>query len=88
MAGLVISGQGVTDRVGIGDVVDGLGAISRGGDGDNSRGARQECTDCTSKSATVQVTTAAGHGVEDHPVRLGVGDGDAGDGDAGGVAHG
>jgi hypothetical protein len=87
MTGPVVTGDGIADGVSVGGVGDRLRTVRSGAHGDNSSGIGQERAHCTSKRAAGQVATATGHGIEDNSARLRIGNGDAGDGDAGGVAH-
>jgi hypothetical protein len=87
VAGLVITGDGIANGAGVGGVGDRLRAVGGGGNGDNRGGTGQQGSHRTSKRAAGQIATRTGDSSEDHPARLGIGDGDAGDGDAGGVAN-
>jgi hypothetical protein len=87
VTGSVITGDGIANGAGVGGVGDRLGAVGGGGNGDNGGGTGQQGSHRTSKRASGQIATRTGDSIKDHPARLGVGDGDAGDGNAGGVAH-
>jgi hypothetical protein len=88
VAGPVVAGDGVANGAGVGGVGDCLGAVGGGRNADNGGRLGRKRADSAGKATAAQVTTGTGDGIEKHARRLGISDGDAGNGDPGGVAHG
>ncbi len=80
MVGLVICGQRVADRGGIGGVGDRSRRIRNCADGNRGASMGQEAADGASKAAACQVTAAAANRIEKYSRWLAVGDHYPGDG--------